>query len=163
MSDRKDLLLAHPNQSNPTNPVVFFDITIGGHNAGRVVMEVRRLCLQRTNGWRYTVKHAYSHTHVHTHTHTHTHIHTHNAHTHTYTPHAHTHTHTYTYIHTQRTHTHIHTAHTHTYTHAHAVRCWWNVSDVHTNAHLDMTSVVCHSLCSCLPTLFPRLQKTFGK
>jgi hypothetical protein len=31
---------AHPNASNPTNPVVFFDLTIGGHNAGRIVMEL---------------------------------------------------------------------------------------------------------------------------
>jgi hypothetical protein len=30
----------HPAAGNPTNPVVFFDINIGGTNAGRVVMEV---------------------------------------------------------------------------------------------------------------------------
>ena len=31
---------AHANASNPHNPVVFFDVTIGGHNAGRIVMEL---------------------------------------------------------------------------------------------------------------------------
>jgi len=31
---------AHPAASNPHNPVVFFDVTIGGHNAGRIVMEL---------------------------------------------------------------------------------------------------------------------------
>ena len=31
----------HPAAGNATNPVVFFDINIGGTNAGRVVMEVR--------------------------------------------------------------------------------------------------------------------------
>lgn len=31
---------AHPNAKNPSNPVVFFDLTIGGHNAGRIVMEL---------------------------------------------------------------------------------------------------------------------------
>lgn len=31
---------AHPNAKNPKNPVVFFDITIGGHNAGRIIMEL---------------------------------------------------------------------------------------------------------------------------
>jgi len=31
---------AHPNVQNPHNPVVFFDVTIGGHNAGRIVMEL---------------------------------------------------------------------------------------------------------------------------
>jgi len=40
-SAAKAPLKAHPNQSNPANPVVFFDITIGGHAQGRVVMEVR--------------------------------------------------------------------------------------------------------------------------
>jgi hypothetical protein len=32
---------AHALAVNPHNPVVFFDVTIGGHNAGRIVMEVR--------------------------------------------------------------------------------------------------------------------------
>jgi len=31
---------AHPDAKDPKNPVVFFDITIGGHNAGRVIMEL---------------------------------------------------------------------------------------------------------------------------
>lgn len=31
---------AHANASNPHNPVVFFDVSIGGHNAGRIVMEL---------------------------------------------------------------------------------------------------------------------------
>jgi cyclophilin family peptidyl-prolyl cis-trans isomerase len=31
---------AHPQQKNPSNPVVFFDVTIGGHASGRVVMEL---------------------------------------------------------------------------------------------------------------------------
>ena len=31
---------AHPAAGNPTNPIVFFDINIGGSNAGRIVMEV---------------------------------------------------------------------------------------------------------------------------
>jgi len=31
---------AHANAKNPNNPVVFFDVTIGGHNAGRVVIEL---------------------------------------------------------------------------------------------------------------------------
>eukprot|EP01006_Ploeotia_vitrea_P029392 TRINITY_DN6194_c0_g1_i1.p1 TRINITY_DN6194_c0_g1~~TRINITY_DN6194_c0_g1_i1.p1 ORF type:complete len:187 (+),score=75.37 TRINITY_DN6194_c0_g1_i1:33-593(+) len=35
-----ETLLAHPNQSDVKNPVVFFDIAIGGHAAGRIVMEL---------------------------------------------------------------------------------------------------------------------------
>jgi len=31
---------AHPAVKNPSNPVVFFDITIGGSNAGRIIMEL---------------------------------------------------------------------------------------------------------------------------
>jgi len=31
---------AHANATNPNNPVVFFDIAIGGHAAGRIVMEL---------------------------------------------------------------------------------------------------------------------------
>ena len=31
---------AHPAVNNPSNPVVFFDINIGGQPAGRIVMEV---------------------------------------------------------------------------------------------------------------------------
>lgn len=31
---------AHPAAKNVNNPVVFFDVTIGGHNAGRVIMEL---------------------------------------------------------------------------------------------------------------------------
>jgi peptidyl-prolyl isomerase H (cyclophilin H) len=31
---------AHPNVKNASNPVCFFDISIGGHNAGRIVMEL---------------------------------------------------------------------------------------------------------------------------
>jgi len=31
---------AHPQQKNPTNPVVFFDVTIGGTTAGRIVVEL---------------------------------------------------------------------------------------------------------------------------
>jgi len=31
---------AHPSAKNPLNPIVFFDITIGGVNAGRVTMEL---------------------------------------------------------------------------------------------------------------------------
>eukprot|EP00455_Lapot_gusevi_P006472 TRINITY_DN12769_c0_g1_i2.p1 TRINITY_DN12769_c0_g1~~TRINITY_DN12769_c0_g1_i2.p1 ORF type:complete len:187 (-),score=31.14 TRINITY_DN12769_c0_g1_i2:144-704(-) len=36
------------NASNPDNPVVFFDITIGGHNAGRIVMELYADVVPRT-------------------------------------------------------------------------------------------------------------------
>ena len=31
---------AHAAAGNPTNPIVFFDINLGGSNAGRIVMEV---------------------------------------------------------------------------------------------------------------------------
>eukprot|EP00823_Brevimastigomonas_motovehiculus_P008558 TRINITY_DN7863_c0_g1_i1.p1 TRINITY_DN7863_c0_g1~~TRINITY_DN7863_c0_g1_i1.p1 ORF type:complete len:194 (-),score=24.85 TRINITY_DN7863_c0_g1_i1:125-706(-) len=31
---------ANSNQKNPSNPVVFFDVSIGGHNAGRIIMEL---------------------------------------------------------------------------------------------------------------------------
>lgn len=31
---------AHPAAKNINNPVVFFDLTIGGHAAGRIVMEL---------------------------------------------------------------------------------------------------------------------------
>jgi hypothetical protein len=31
---------AHANMSNPNNPVVFFDVSIGGHSAGRIIIEV---------------------------------------------------------------------------------------------------------------------------
>ena len=31
---------AHASASNPHNPVVFFDVSIGGHAAGRIVMEL---------------------------------------------------------------------------------------------------------------------------
>jgi len=38
--NKEGLPRAHPNQSNIDNPVVFFDITIGGVESGRVVMEL---------------------------------------------------------------------------------------------------------------------------
>ncbi len=39
-SDVAPMPRAHPQQKVLTNPVVFFDVSIGGHNAGRVVMEL---------------------------------------------------------------------------------------------------------------------------
>jgi len=38
--DTSDWPKAHPAVKNPKNPVVFFDISIGGHNSGRIVMEL---------------------------------------------------------------------------------------------------------------------------
>jgi len=40
MSATRTATKAHPHQVNVDNPVVFFDITIGGHAQGRVVMEL---------------------------------------------------------------------------------------------------------------------------
>jgi peptidyl-prolyl isomerase H (cyclophilin H) len=31
---------AHPNQGNLANPVVFFDVSLGGASVGRIVMEL---------------------------------------------------------------------------------------------------------------------------
>jgi Cyclophilin type peptidyl-prolyl cis-trans isomerase/CLD len=39
---------AHPNQNNQNNPVVFFDVTVGGHRAGRIVMELFADVVPRT-------------------------------------------------------------------------------------------------------------------
>eukprot|EP00954_Amorphochlora_amoebiformis_P002558 201338-Amorphochlora_amoeboformis.AAC.2 len=38
--EKKSMPRAHPKSSNPDNPVVFFDVTIGGHASGRIVMEL---------------------------------------------------------------------------------------------------------------------------
>ena len=38
--ETKSMPRAHAKAGNPKNPVVFFDVTIGGHPAGRVVMEL---------------------------------------------------------------------------------------------------------------------------
>lgn len=39
---------AHAQAKNPDNPVVFFDVTIGGHNAGRIILELFADKLPRT-------------------------------------------------------------------------------------------------------------------
>lgn len=40
--------LAHPSQRNPSNPVVFFDVSVGGHACGRVTMELHADRVPRT-------------------------------------------------------------------------------------------------------------------
>eukprot|EP00467_Chlorarachnion_reptans_P024494 CAMPEP_0114525008 /NCGR_PEP_ID=MMETSP0109-20121206/22177_1 /TAXON_ID=29199 /ORGANISM="Chlorarachnion reptans, Strain CCCM449" /LENGTH=144 /DNA_ID=CAMNT_0001706525 /DNA_START=110 /DNA_END=541 /DNA_ORIENTATION=+ len=46
--ESKKMPKAHPKMGNPNNPVVFFDVTIGGVAAGRVVMELWADIVPRT-------------------------------------------------------------------------------------------------------------------
>ena len=62
----------HVRPQNPNNPVVFFDVKIGGIDAGRVKMELfADVCPKTCENFRQMCTGMKDRKHTHTHTHTH--------------------------------------------------------------------------------------------